>query len=254
MMPLPRTPSFDLDGRDALVVGGGSGIGLAAAAALAQANAKVTIAARNIENLREVQSRFASEDLSIDIQQLDITHEAEIDAFFSEANVDILVNSAGLARHSPAIETRAQDFDEVMAVNLRAAFFLSRTAAKHLIKREKSGSLINISSQMAFVGGPDRAVYSASKHALSGMTKSMAIEWAPYQIRINTICPTFIRTPLAEQTLSRPERLRWVTEKIKLGRIGEVEDIMGAVLYLASDASALVTGSELLIDGGWTAG
>jgi len=122
-----------------------------------------------------------------------------------------------------------------------------------LIAAGRPGSLINVSSQMGHVGGIDRAVYAATKHALEGMTKSMAIEWGRHRIRVNTLCPTFIRTPLAEQTLAIPERRRWIEEKIKLGRVGEVEDIMGAVVFLASDASALMTGAALLIDGGWTA-
>jgi len=123
-----------------------------------------------------------------------------------------------------------------------------------MVDAKRRGSIITISSQMGHIGGIDRTVYAASKHAVEGMTKSMAIEWAPHGIRVNTICPTFIRTPLAEQTLKDPERVRWIEEKIKLGRIGEVEDIMGAVVFLASDASSLVTGASLLIDGGWTAG
>jgi len=128
------------------------------------------------------------------------------------------------------------------------------TGAAHGMKRaENGGSIIHISSQMAHVGGIDRAVYCESKHALDGMVKSMAIEWGPDRIRVNTICPTFIRTPLTEQTFDKPDRVRWIGEKIKLGRVGEVEDIMGAVLYLAGDASALVTGSSMLVDGGWTA-
>ena len=125
--------------------------------------------------------------------------------------------------------------------------------ARGLSEAGKPGSLINISSQMAHVGGIDRAVYSATKHAVEGFTKSMAIEWGARGIRVNTICPTFIRTPLAEQTFANPERRKWVEEKIKLGRVGDVTDIMGAVVYLASDASAMVTGASLLVDGGWTA-
>ncbi|RVH77558.1 SDR family NAD(P)-dependent oxidoreductase, partial [Sinorhizobium medicae] len=131
--------------------------------------------------------------------------------------------------------------------------FLTRAVAKGLIAAGQPGSLINISSQMAHVGGVDRAVYSATKHAVEGFTKSMAIEWGPAAIRVNTICPTFIRTPLTKQTFSKPERVQWITEKIKLGRLGRVEDIMGAVTYLASDASAMVTGTALMVDGGWTA-
>jgi NAD(P)-dependent dehydrogenase (short-subunit alcohol dehydrogenase family) len=141
-----------------------------------------------------------------------------------------------------------------MSTNLRGAYFLTRAVARGLIQEKRAGSLINVSSQMAHVGGIDRAVYSASKHAIEGFTKSMAIEWGKHGIRVNTICPTFIRTPLAEQTFANPQRRLWIEDKIKLGRIAELEDIMGPVTFLASDASAMITGSALMVDGGWTAG
>jgi NAD(P)-dependent dehydrogenase (short-subunit alcohol dehydrogenase family) len=140
-----------------------------------------------------------------------------------------------------------------MAVNLRGAYFLSAEVARGLIEAGRPGSIIHISSQMGHVGGVERAVYCATKHGLEGMVKAMAIEWGPHRVRINTICPTFIRTPLTEPTFANPERVRWIEEKIKLGRVGAVEDVMGAVVYLASEASALVTGTSLMIDGGWTA-
>jgi 2-deoxy-D-gluconate 3-dehydrogenase len=140
-----------------------------------------------------------------------------------------------------------------MSVNVRAAYFVAQAAATGMVERG-GGSIVQISSQMGHVGGPDRAVYAATKHAVEGMTKSMAIEWGPKGIRVNTICPTFIRTPLTEGTFADPERVAWIEQKIKLGRVGEVEDIMGAVVFLASDASSIVTGASILIDGGWTAG
>jgi NAD(P)-dependent dehydrogenase (short-subunit alcohol dehydrogenase family) len=158
-----------------------------------------------------------------------------------------------MARHAPAIDTDPVQFDAVMNVNLRGAFFASTAAAQAMIDDGRTGSIINISSQMAVVGGIDRSVYAASKHAVEGFTKSMAIELGPHGIRVNTICPTFVRTPLTEQTFSQPARVKWIEDKIKLNRVGEVEDIMGAVQFLASDASSLVTGSALMIDGGWTA-
>jgi NAD(P)-dependent dehydrogenase (short-subunit alcohol dehydrogenase family) len=145
------------------------------------------------------------------------------------------------------------DFDAVSGLNFRAAYFLTRTVAARLLACGKPGSLINISSQMAHVGGIDRAVYAATKHAVEGMTKSMAIEWGPHGIRVNTIAPTFIRTALTAVTFANPERAAWITQKIKLGRIGEVTDIMGAVAFLASDAASLITGTSLIVDGGWTA-
>lgn len=192
---------------------------------------------------------WAVEALALDIADVETT-EAAIAA---AAPFDVLVNSAGLALHGPALATTVEDFDAVVAVNFRAAYFLTRSVARKLIEAGKPGSLINISSQMGHVGGVDRAVYCATKFAVEGFTKVMAIEWGRAQIRVNTICPTFIRTPLTEQTFDRPERVAWLEEKIKLGRTGTVEDLMGAVVYLASDASSLVTGSALLVDGGWTA-
>jgi len=254
MIDLPHTPSMRLDGRKALVTGASSGIGQGCAAALAEAGAHVVLAARRQGPLDELAEAIkkqggSAETLAVDIA--DIEHTAKKVA--SNGPFDILVNSAGLARHAAALETTPEDFDAVIGLNLRGAYFLTQTVAKGLIDAGKSGSLINISSQMAHVGGIDRAVYCASKHAVEGFTKSMAIEWGAHNIRVNTICPTFIRTPLTQDTFDDPERLKWVEEKIKLGRVGEVEDIMGAVVFLASDASAMMTGSALMIDGGWTA-
>ncbi|MBY3064772.1 SDR family oxidoreductase [Rhizobium laguerreae] len=254
-LKLPRTPSFRLDGKTALAVGASSGIGQAAAVALAEAGATVTLAARSIDKLDLTVSALQALGLSSSALVLDVGNvEALEETIASLPAFDILVNSAGLARHGPALTTTPADFDAVASINLRGAYFLTRAVAKRLIEAGRPGSLINISSQMAHVGGIDRAVYSATKHAIEGFTKSMAIEWGCHGVRVNTICPTFIRTPLAEQTLSNPDRLRWIQEKIKLGRIGELEDIMGPVTFLASDASSMITGTALMVDGGWTAG
>ena len=253
-MILPATPSFRLDGRRTLVTGASSGIGLAAAAALAQAGAHVTLVARRASELDTVAEAIRAAGGRAEALPLDITDlEATARAVAAQGPFDVLVNSAGLARHSPALETTAADYDAALNLNLRAAYFLTREIARGLIAAGKPGSLINISSQMGHVGAPDRAVYCATKHALEGMTKAMALEWGPHGIRVNTLCPTFIRTPLAEQTLANPERKAWILSKIKLGRLGEVEDIMGPVVFLASDASAMVTGTHLIVDGGWTA-
>ena len=253
-MILPRTPSFRLDGRRALVTGASSGIGLGAAAALAEAGAEVTLVARRVAELEQVQDAIRASGGSAEVLALDITDLAAMaTALIARGPFDVLVNSAGLARHAPALDTTPEDYDAAMALNLRAAYFLTREVARGLITTGKPGSLINVSSQMGHVGGPDRAVYSANKHALEGMTKSMALEWAPHGIRVNTLCPTFIRTPLAEQTLKDPARRAWILSKIKLGRVGEIEDLMGPVVFLASDASAMMTGTHLIVDGGWTA-
>ena len=254
MNALPTTPSFSLAGRRALVTGGSSGIGLGCAVALAEAGAHVVIMARRKDQLDDVAAAMAQAGHSVAAMVGDIADiESMAAAIDSLRPLDIFVNSAGLARHSAAIDTDAADFDAVMNVNLRGAYFAAQAVAKSMLDDGRKGSIINISSQMAVVGGIDRAVYCASKHAVEGFTKSMAIEMGPHGIRVNTICPTFIRTPLTEQTFSQPARVKWIEEKIKLGRVGEVEDIMGAVTFLASDAAALITGTALLIDGGWTA-
>jgi NAD(P)-dependent dehydrogenase (short-subunit alcohol dehydrogenase family) len=254
-MKLPRTPSFRLGGRRALVAGASSGIGLGCATALAEAGAEVHLAARDEARLCEAVEALRAAGFKAFSLRLDVADvEATAAALAEQEPFDILVNSAGLARHTPAVDTTPADYDAVFGVNVRGAYFLTAAVAKGLLAAGKKGSLINVSSQMGHVGGTDRAVYAATKHAVEGFTKAMAIEWGPAGIRVNTLCPTFIRTPLAAQTFANPERARWIAEKIKLGRVGEIEDIMGAVLYLASDASALVTGTALLVDGGWTAG
>ena len=253
-MSLPQTPSFRLDGKRALVAGASSGIGLGAAVALAEAGAEVTLVARRLEPINALAQALTAKGLKASALPLDITDVAVTEkAVADHGPFDILVNSAGLARHTPALATTLADYDAAMDLNLRAAYFLTRAVAAGLIAAGKPGSLMNISSQMCHVGGPDRAVYCATKHALEGITKAMAIEWGRQGIRVNTICPTFIRTPLAEQTLAIPERRAWIESMIKLGRVGEIEDVMGPVVFLASDAAGLITGTSLLVDGGWTA-
>ncbi|MCK8464035.1 SDR family oxidoreductase [Aliiroseovarius sp. S1339] len=253
-MSLPKTPSFNLSGKRALVTGASSGIGLACAVALAEAGADITLAARSVGKLETTAQEMQNAGFNVSILPLDVSDVATLQAAVAKAGpFDILVNSAGLAIHSPALDTQETDFDAVSDLNFKGAYFLTTAVAKGLVAAGRPGSLINITSQMAHVGGIDRAVYCGTKHAVEGFTKSMAIEWGPLGIRVNTICPTFIRTPLTEATFENPQRVRWIEEKIKLGRVGEVTDIMGPVVYLASDASALMTGTHMLIDGGWTA-
>ena len=254
-MKLPQTPSFRLDKKRALITGSSSGIGLGCAVAIAEAGASVVLAARRKNLLEDLKNALLKEGYKAEAIELDITNTKAVKNFIkSQSTFDILVNSAGLAKHTPAVETNEDDFNSVLNVNVKGSYFITKEIAKRLIEEKKPGSLINISSQMAHVGGIDRAVYSASKHAVEGFTKSMSMEFGPYGIRVNTICPTFISTPLTAPTLKDPQKVQWIKGKIKLGRLGEVEDIMGAVVYLASDASSLVTGSSILIDGGWTAG
>ena len=254
MQKFPTAPSFDLTGKKALVTGASSGIGLGCAIAFAEKGAEVTLASRNEKDLGILNDYIQSQGFVSKILPLDVTAIKETSKIVSENGpFDILLNSAGQARHSAALDTTPDDFDAVMNVNTRGAYFLTQTIARNLIEHKKSGSLINISSQMAHVGGRERAVYCASKAAVEGFTKAMSIELGKYKIRINTICPTFILTPLTKTTFDNPKNKEWILEKIKLGRVGRVEDVMGAAVYLASNASNLVTGTSIMVDGGWTA-
>ena len=254
-MDLPRTPSLRLDDKHALVTGGTRGIGLAAAVALAEAGATVTLVARRSEDVtRTVQALLAAGHRAGGVA-LDVTDHAAVRHLVEAAPepFDVLVNSAGGARHASLLEISEADYRAVMDLNVGAALFASQAVAARLVAAGKPGSIIHISSQMGHVGGPNRTVYAASKFAVEGMTRAMAIDLAVHRIRVNTICPTFIETELSAKNLSDPDFKAWVLSKIKLGRLGRLEDIMGPVVLLASDAGALMTGSSLMVDGGWTA-
>lgn len=253
-MALPRTPSFRLDGRQALVAGAGRGIGAAAAMALADAGAQVTLAARSGSELHAVAADIQARGGLARVLTLDVTDAAAVrQAVGAAGPFDVLVNSAGTNRPALITDTADADLDAVLDLNLKAAFYLAREVAAGLLKSGRPGSLITVSSQMGHVGGPRRSVYCATKHAVEGMSKALAWELGPHGIRVNTLCPTFIETAMTAPMLEDPDFRRYVTGRIALGRIGRLDDIMGAVVFLASDASALVTGSALMVDGGWTA-
>ena len=253
MIDLPEPPSFRLDGQTALVTGASSGIGQGAAVVLADAGAHVICLARRRGPLGETVAALGARGGSAEALVGDVAEVEDMAALLEDRVIDVVVNAAGTARNATALETRVEDFDAVMNLNLRGAYFLSAAVARGLIRAGRPGSIIHLSSQMGHVGGPERSVYCASKWGLEVMVRAMAVDWASHGIRVNTVAPTFVRTPLTEPTFSDPERLAWVESKIKLGRVGEVRDLMGAILYLATDASAMVTGTSLLVDGGWTA-
>ena len=254
MTKLPRTPSFRLDGKRALVAGASSGIGQACAVALAEHGADVVLSARRLPELEQTAAALVAEGHNARAMEMDVADvERTAAQVAAEGPFDILINSAGIARHGPAMDADRADFDNVQSVNVKGAYFLARAVAEGLKAAGKGGSIITISSQMAHVGGPDRSAYCASKHAVEGFTKAMAIEWGPLGIRINTICPTFILTDLTRAAFADPQKREWIEGMIQLPRVGAVEDIMGSAVFLASDASALITGTSLLVDGGWTA-
>ena len=253
-MDLPRTPSFRLDGKRALVSGAGRGIGLAAAAALADAGARVTLLSRTAREIEAAAEAIRARGGSADTLVLDVLDaDAAARAIADREPFEVLVNNAGTNRPKPFTDVTQDDFDAVMDLNLRAAFFLAQAVARRLLSAGRGGSIVNVSSQMGHVGAANRTIYCASKWAIEGLTKAMAVELAPHGIRVNTLGPTFIETPLTKPFFEDAAFKASVLTRIKLGRIGQVEDLMGAILFLASDASALMTGSALVVDGGWTA-
>lgn len=251
---LPRTPSFRLDGRRALVTGAGRGIGLALAAALAEAGASVTLVARSADEIEAAAVAIREAGGTADAAVLDVADLDAVAAFFADRPAfRILVNNAGTNRPKPMQDVTPADYHAVLDLNVRSAFFVAQGAAQRLIADGTPGSLIHIGSQMGHVGGRDRSLYCASKWAIEGMSKAFALDLAPHGIRSNTIAPTFIETPLTRPYFDDPAFKASVLAKIKLGRLGTVEDLMGAALFLASDAATLVTGTSLVVDGGWTA-
>jgi NAD(P)-dependent dehydrogenase (short-subunit alcohol dehydrogenase family) len=251
---LPRTPSFRLDGRRALVTGAGRGIGRAAATVLAEAGAHVVLVSRTAAELEQVAEAIREADGSAEPLVLDVTEVAATQAAIAaQPAFDVLVNNAGTNRPTPFLEVTLEDYDAVTDLNVRAAFFVAQAVARRMVEAGVRGSIVNISSQMGHVGGENRTVYCATKHALEGMTKAMAIDLAPRGIRVNSLGPTFLLTPMTEPFFANPEFRARTLSRIPLGRLGTVEDVMGAILFLASDASSLMTGSALTIDGGWTA-
>jgi len=249
-----KTPSMRLDGKTALVTGAGRGIGLAAAHALAQAGARVVLAARSGQEIEAACADIRGAGGRASAATLDVTDSAAVSAYVAEHGpFEILINNAGTNRPSLITEMLDADYDAVMDLNVRATMFVTREVARGLIAAGRPGSIITISSQMGHVGGPKRALYCATKHAVEGMTKALAWELGPHNIRTNTICPTFIETAMTQKMFSDAAFRGYVESRIALGRLGKLEDIMGAVVFLASDAAALVTGSALMVDGGWTA-
>jgi len=246
--------AFRLDGKRALVTGAGRGIGRAAALALAAAGAELVLVSRTASELDKVVDEIASGGGTARSLPIDVTRSDAVRGAFAEFDrLDILVNNAGINRPQPFLEVDEATLDSLLALNVRAAFIVAQAAAR-LMVANGSGVIINMSSQMGHVGSErDRTVYVMTKHALEGLTKAMAVELAPKGVRTVSIAPTFVETPLSKPFLDDPETRKWILDRIPLGRVGTVEEVASAVVFLASPAAALVTGSSLLVDGGWTA-
>lgn len=251
-------PSFELTGQVALVTGAARGLGRAIALALANAGADVALGLRDRNARGDVEAQIKSMGRRVLLLQMDMTRMDQIFQAVEETvkhfgRIDILVNNAGLAPDNLAENVREADFDLTLTVNLKGTFFASQAAGRVMIQ-QKSGRIINLSSQAGFVALPTESVYCMTKAAIAHLTKCLAVEWGKYNITVNAVAPTFIRTPGTESYLANPEQRADVEERIAaLHRIGDPMDVAGAVVFLASSAASLITGETILIDGGWTA-
>lgn len=249
---------FRLDGRVALVTGAGSGTGVAIAVELARAGAEVVLVARTRGDLEATARLIAESGGRATVKPCDVTDSRSIRALVDDLpELDILVNNAGTNAPEPFIEVSDENLQSLIALNMRASYVVAQAALRKMLqrpdRREVGGSIINVTSQMGHVGAPQRTVYCMTKHGAEGLTKAMAVELAPHGIRVNSIAPTFIDTPLIRRIVDTPEKRQSLLARIPMGRMATEREIALAALYLASDAAAMVTGTSLRVDGGWTA-
>jgi NAD(P)-dependent dehydrogenase (short-subunit alcohol dehydrogenase family) len=251
-------PKNRMDDLVALVTGASRGLGEEAAVALSEAGAEVVLLSRTREELERVANRIRALGGVARILVCDVTDvEAVHSQVMSLGRLDVLVNNTGMNIPEPFVEVSVERLDKQVGLNVRGAFVVAQTAARKMLeapnRRDHGGAIVNISSQMGRVGAPLRTVYCMTKHAIEGLTKAMAIELAPLNIRVNAVAPTFIDTPMTAPFLAKPEFREWVMSRIPLGRLGTPGEVAAAVVFLASPASSLITGASLTVDGGWTA-
>ena len=246
-------PSFRLDGQSALVTGAGSGLGAAIAMGLAQSGAQVTLLGRTRATLDETAAVITKQGGQAHVVVADVTDSKAIrDVIAAMPKLNVLINNAGTNFPEPFVDVSDDHLDTMLNLNVRAAFVVAQAAARNMLATKIAGAIINISSQMGHVGSPNRTAYCMTKHALEGLTKAMAVELAPH-VRVNSIGPTFSDTPLVRRIVDSPEKRDWVMSKIPMGRLVKTEEIAAAAIFLASPAAAMITGTHLIVDGGWTA-
>lgn len=253
-----KLPAFRLDGKVALVTGASAGLGAAIAIGMAQAGAEVAILARSRGALERVAGRIRGDGGRCTVIACDVTDSAALrEAIAGLPRLDVLVNNAGTNFPEPIVEVSDEHLDVMLALNVKSVYIAAQAAVRKMLqdpRRDKGGgAILNMSSQMGHVGSPNRTVYCMTKHAVEGFTKALAVELAPQGIRVNSIAPTFVDTPLVRRVIDTPEKRDFIMNRIPMGRLGELEDIVAAAVYLASPAAAMVTGTSLVVDGGWTA-
>ncbi|MDH3318446.1 MAG: glucose 1-dehydrogenase [Betaproteobacteria bacterium] len=249
---------FRLDGRTALVTGAGRGIGRACALALAQAGAEVWLMARTRGEIEQAADEIRAAGSKAHTVVCDVTEtQAMRNAIAAIPVLDVLVNNAGFNIPEPFVEVSEEHLDQLLALNVRAAFLVAQAAAQKMLespeRKSRGGAILHMSSQMGHVGAPNRTVYCLTKHALEGLSKAMALEFATHGIRVLSIAPTFVETPLYRKMAERPEFADWVRDRIPMGRVGQAEEVAAAVVFAASPGASLMTGTSLTVDGGWTA-
>jgi NAD(P)-dependent dehydrogenase (short-subunit alcohol dehydrogenase family) len=253
-----KLPSFRLDGKIALVTGAGRGLGAGIAAGFAEAGADVVLLGRTREHLEETFGQIRKAGGRATVCPCDVTDDAAIRGVIASLPVlDIVVNNAGTNFPEPFVTVSDAHLDAMLDLNVRAWFVVAQAAVQKMLehprRKQNGGVVLNISSQMGHVGSPNRTVYCMTKHAIEGLTKAMAVELAVQGIRVNSIGPTFADTPLVRRIVDTPEKREFITSRIPMGTLCRVEDVMAAAVYLASPAAGMITGTHLLVDGGWTA-